>query len=183
MCRGHWLDPARYNCFGCNIYESVVFVKVIKVSELGRPFTTIVRLAPLNHCYMGSADSLEIGVNPTIECLRAAFNRKLCAGWLASGVKNCKSVDEIIKGTAEIIANLANENCDVAGNGDFGMSSYPGSNDEISGLRVEIRDESILIGPFDERESVPQITKVFFCPLYTQQSAIKAVTGCDSLHA
>lgn len=159
-----------------------MLVKIIEISESGGPVASIVRLIPLNYCYMSAADAFEVSVSPSIKCLSTAFNRKLSSSRLSIGVEDGKSIDEIIESAAEVITKLSDEHGDFSGKPDCRRFPYSGPDGEMPDFRVVIGKQSILIFAGDSREPVPQISKVFFCPTYTKEAAIKAVMGCDTLH-
>ena len=174
---------AENNGSGFYVYETVVFVEVVEIPKICGPLASLIRLKPLDHCYMAVTDSLEEGLAPSIKSLSLAFDRKLGARWLAASVEKCKSVDEIIERAAEIIADLPNEDCRSGRDGDYGCFAKARAYDKIvRRIGVKLGDESILVFPCDGSESLPKISKVFFCPSYTKEAAIKAVTGCDTLH-
>jgi len=48
---------------------------------------------------------------------------------------------------------------------------------------IGVRDNGILVFPFNSFDQLPQLVKVFLCPIYSKETAVKAVKSCASLHA
>ena len=139
-------------------------------------------MTPLDHCYVGATDTLEIGISPTIKALFTTFDRKLSTSGLSVGVEYCKSINEIIESTAEIVGKLPYKDSDFSRNTDYRRLPHTRPYDEIACIGVMIGEQSILIFLRDSRDSLPQISKVFFGPMHTKEAAMKAVTGCDTFH-
>lgn len=166
-----------------NVYESIVLVEVVKASQVCEPVPTIIRLKSLDNCYMGLTDPFEISVTPSFKSLSLSFDRELRARWLAVCVEERESVDKIIKSASQIVANLSNQNCHPRGHAnDCGLSNARPYEKVVGRIGVVVGNEGISVFIGEGSELPVKIEKVFLCPTYTQESAVKAVTGRGSLH-
>jgi hypothetical protein len=166
-----------------DVYKSIVFIEIVEVSELRGPLRSIVRLKPLDHCYMSVVDTLEISISPTIKTLSRAFDRELRSRWLPICIKESEGVDQIIERAAQVIANLSNEDRYPGRDRNNRTFSNFRSHDEVMRrIWVKLGQECISVFCRDGIEPPFKISKVFLCPRYTKASAIKAAAGCGSLH-
>jgi len=84
--------------------------------------------------------------------------------------------DQIIESAPEIVANLANQDSDAHPDTCFdGRDKF----ECMRRIRVELWDDCILLMPEGVADSLPQISKVFFCPPYSFESAIEFVERHD----
>lgn len=183
ICCGAGERSTSNDCASLDVHKSIMFVEVIEVAEAREPIRSVVRLASLDHCSMSVANSFELGMTPRLKHLAIAFNRELSTRWLAIGIKECESVNEIIEGTAQVITNLSNQDGRCSGNGNYCRLTDARSHNEIvRRIRVKLGHESILVFSGEGIEPSLQVSKVFFCPSYTKEGVIEAVTGRGTFH-
>jgi len=100
--------------------------------------------------------------------------------WSLSVIEEAKSDYEIIQRAAQVITNLTNENGTEAWNHKCLGISPP--YDAVRRIGVILGLEAVAFRQSERGKGSIQIDKVFFCPGYTKESAMEAVTGCGSLH-
>jgi hypothetical protein len=82
--------------------------------------------------------------------------------------------NEIIKGAAEVVTNLADQNSDTQGHKCFGEVA---SADVVRRILVELDGNGIFLLPANDLNPLPQISKVFVCPPYSFERAIEGIHG------
>jgi len=149
-----------------------VLIWVRNGCELFRPLNSIVRLQPLDICRMCGTDSAEkaFGLTPSPEALQRALDRELRALLWGAGIKRGKLVDEIVEGRSEIVDRLADEN--GKHERDRAINSVEA---HWRGLRIEASNgPGTFVLSIDERhDGLVEVSKMFFCPVYPDISAIK----------
>jgi len=160
-------------------FEFPVFVAVGNLSEGAAPFASCVRLQSLDCCDMCGIDALEVTrLNPTVEALFVICKRKLRIALLNAGIELGELEDEIVESASEVVGDLANQHADRQRR----TNALAHIRDEIvRGLRVELRDNGILLFYEPIGEVVTQISKCFLCPRYPYDRAVEYVRGHDTM--
>jgi hypothetical protein len=153
-----------------------MFISIGDITENGCPLASLVRLKPLDCCYMSGVDAAEPTSGfPMFETLCAVFDRELSSGLFCAGIKSCQSEDEIIERTAQVVTNLPDDYANHRRNANDFVSDSPLN--MIWRVRILFNDNGIFI-PFAQFKEQPiEFRKVFLCPTYTIESAIEAVRG------
>ena len=141
--------------------EVPVFVGVGNFLEDLRPLASAVRLQPLDFCPMRGVHAAEESklLYPSLEILLSVFNRKLCPLEVESGIEGGEIKDKIVKSSAQIIANLTNQNADAQR--DFWRTKGHNIHDSVRLLRFN--DLSIPL-VFKELNLPFELLKMFACP-------------------
>ena len=156
--------------------EFPMSVSVREIAQSGGPVTSVVRLQPLNCCYMSGIDTSEpSALLPPREALWIVFDRELRTALYAAGVMACKFEDEVIQRTSEVIANLPDQYAHAHRSAKF--AAFDDNLQAVGRFLVELDNEGahLLVG--DGGNPCPQVSKMFFCPYYTLQRAIESVGG------
>jgi hypothetical protein len=158
-----------------DVNQLAVFVAVGEISQRLSPVASAVRLQPLDSCNMRGVDALEPSSTlPKYETLCSVFDGELRLRLLDAGIEKCKLENEIIERTAQVVTNLTDPDTDAHRGCYMGL---PDSNAKLQRLRIELGNKGILILPAERNDAVIQVNKVFLCPAYSLESALKAVRG------
>jgi len=123
---------------------------------------------------MSGVDAFEpSSINASLKSLFLVFNRKLSVVLRRAGIELSEFENEIIKGTSEVVANLADKDAEP-----HIVKSFSGQGDPcdaVRGMRIELNADNICL--FREHDFRPpfEISKVLVCPSYSVESAVKRV--------
>lgn len=157
-------------------HEMPVFIRVGVIPEASRPVASLVRLIPLDCCNMGKVDAFEVGApTPSIEILWRVHNRKLRTALCDAGIDLGEFKDEVIQGAPEVVANLPYQDADAHSEECFRREAdiY----DAVRWLRIEIEGDSIRLALENASNLNLQFRKVFACPPFSLEAAIKRVNA------
>jgi hypothetical protein len=151
-----------------------MFVRIRDKAKDFCPTASVAWLQRLNTCYMSSIETFKVGIYPSLESLFLVFNRKLSEVLLNAGVTLRELENEVIKSGTQVVTDLPNQNGDTHRH-DEGI--WPEDLRVMRGIRIELGDSDIAVEFGQRSEPRPQITKMFFCPDYSFESAIEYVRG------
>jgi len=153
--------------------EVTVFVGVGAVAKAFDPVASVVRLQPLDCCYMNGVDACEHPWGVTSETIRVVFNRKLRSLLLDAGVKFGEFEDEVIECAPEVIANLTDKDRNIHPEKGFGGSD--GLRDLVRGVRIELDGTGVRLLPGDFANVPFQFGNSFVCPIDPHETWVKCV--------
>lgn len=163
------------NSIGCG--KSSVLIGIREVSDELRPLASIVRLQKLNVCPMFSADTFEPGIPLTPKILWAILDKKLRMVYNRAGIEACNLIDQIVKGSPEIVNDFTNQDFNDRRNrmrrdsldGDWFLSTL----DLLQQFKIIIIDSSVYCDLPEDVYSAIQIGQMFTSPFNPLISAIQ----------
>lgn len=156
--------------------ELPMLVLVGEVAEAASPVASHVRLQTLDCGYMAGVDAFEKGsFAASIEVLFRVHNRKLRAALHGTGIQFGQLKNEIIQGASKIVANFPHENSDAHPEKSLGWPAH--IYDVVRRIRIEIEGDGISLSLENVRDFDLQVSKVFACPPFSLETAIKRVNA------
>src|SRR5207244_3188885 len=150
--------------------ESPVFVWVGDVAEGLRPVASVVRLQRLDLCDMAAIEVVKpSSLAVTLEEVFCVINGKLSALLRAAGVEDSQLVDEVIEGGPEVVTDLADQDAKQQRWGDL----RPIAEQIFFAARLEVKEHQLALMVTKGLNLSFQLLKVFTCPRYALERAIK----------
>ncbi len=167
---------------GCGEFAMPVWVR--DITQASCPLASVVRLQPLDRCYMRGVDSPQCadtvrGVFPSREALWVIFNRELDTYLRRPGIVLGEFMGEVFKRRPEVVARLADQHAKPERENRLHHHAHdPRSGREgevgfIRGIKIELVEQAILLDVFHFPNSTFQVSKVFTCPVYSLESAVE----------
>ena len=136
-----------------------------------RPITSFVRLQFLDCCHMRGAKSYKFGRNVSREFLWRITNRELSAVLDGARIEAREFKDKIVQGRSKVVTDIPQHNTD---DGRMVKDAYwRKCMNAVRRIRIEINSSRLQICLPESGQMVLQLCKMFLCPIYPLESAVK----------
>ena len=161
------------------VMQSPVLVWIGEVAESLRPIASVVRLQSLDCCQMSGIEAFELFLLPKREALLSVFDNELSAINDLSRVQDGKFVNQVIKRSPEIVADLPYQN----GKDEWNAKVLVRADLDFAwSIRIEIPRNRIVLRLPELIDSSYKLTKVFACPSYAGDSPVQRAVWRRSDH-
>jgi len=153
--------------------EMPVFIWIGNVAKGFRPIASFVRLQQLDRCYMSGVEAAKENtastaqILPTRESLWRLFDRKLGSFLGLPGVTLSEPIDQVIERSAQVISDLADQDAENSRHVHVRVAYL----DAGAADRADL--DTLVVVLAERADSNLKITKVFPCPVYPSESAVK----------
>ena len=142
--------------------KAPVLIRVGKIPKEWRPVATLIRLEPLDCCYMSRIEAIEpTSLLPERKSLLLAFDWKLRALNNPAGIENSQLINQIIEGGSEVVANLPNKDAKEQGDSHI---TFDRELELARSFQIKIPGNRIMLLLPEGFNSSDKVSKVFSCP-------------------